>query len=396
MAHEYEEIPTLVKRANDLFLQRFNYNASVVVCSPGRVNLIGDHVDYNGGYVLPMGIPLATVIVGSLNKLSVCRIETDSKIEGIDLPKYVEFSIPSKTKAVEPGSPKWANYVKGVVAGFHESIKDGFDCVIVSSIPVGAGLSSSAAIEVATYTLLEELLGSPSTNLTGKALACQKAEHVFAGCPCGIMDQFVCTFATSGFAYLLNCKTMEGRHIPLDDPSVSILIINSGVKHELSGSEYPLRRAQCERAASTLGAALLCDNSSQRVIENKEKLDDDVYRRALHVVNETEYTLEFVEFLKEKNYVEAGQRMKKSHKSLSDLYNVSCLEMDTIVDIASKTSGIFGARMTGGGFGGCVVALAETEKALSAIEIIRNECKSQNISPTLYICKPCEGSRRLN
>ncbi|XP_046463941.1 galactokinase-like [Daphnia pulex] len=396
MAHENEDIPTLVKRANDLFMQRFKYEASVFVCSPGRVNLIGDHVDYNGGYVLPMGIPMATVIVGSLNELSICRIETDAKIQGIDDPKYVEFNIPSKDTAVEPGSPKWANYVKGVVAGFHGPIKTGFDCVIVSSIPVGAGLSSSAAIEVASYTLLEELLSSPSTSLKEKALACQKAEHVFAGCPCGIMDQFVCTFATSGCAYLLNCKTMEGRHIPLDDPSVCILIINSGVKHELSGSEYPLRRAQCEQAAKTLGAAYLCDVSRKALEENKETLDAEVFRRALHVINETEYTLEFVEFLKEKNYVEAGQRMIRSHKSLSDLYNVSCQELDIIVDIASKINGIYGARMTGGGFGGCVVALAETDKALSAMETIRNQCKSQNISPILYICKPCEGTRRLN
>ncbi|KZS17139.1 Galactokinase [Daphnia magna] len=396
MAQECEDITSLAKRASALFFRRFEYEGTVVVCSPGRVNLIGDHVDYNGGYVLPMAIPMATVCVGSLNELSVCRVETDSTIQGIDDPKYVEFNIPSETTSLEPGSPKWANYVKGVIAGFHASVSKGFDCVIVSSIPVGAGLSSSAAIEVASYTLLEALFNSPSSSSKEKALACQKAEHVFAGCPCGIMDQFVCTYAVSGCALLLDCKTLESQNVPLNDPNVCILIINSGIKHELSGSEYPIRRAQCEKAAIALGAAYLRDVSRQTLEENKEQLPEEVYRRALHVVNETENTLKFVEFLKGKNYVEAGQCMLRSHESLSHLYNVSCVELDAIVEIASKTAGIYGARMTGGGFGGCVVALAETEMSLSAMESIRSHCELHNIFPISYICKPCEGARRLN
>lgn len=387
MASLYSDVHTLVLNASELFEKRFGRKPTVAVCSPGRVNLIGDHVDYNGGFVLPMGLPLTTVAVGSINDLNICRIES----QGMKEPNYVEFA----STSVEPGEPKWANYIKGVVACFHESTMSGFDCVIVSSVPVGAGLSSSAAVEVATYTLLESLLNSPSSNLKSKALACQKAEHEYANVPCGIMDQFVCTMAKAGCAFLLDCKSMEARHVPLDDPSVCVLIIDSGVKHQLSGSEYPLRRAQCEQAAKTLNAEFLRDVSREELEANKSALEEEVYRRALHVVNETEYTLKFVAFLENKNYAEAGKCMLASHNSLSTLYDVSCPELDAIVEIASGTNGIYGCRMTGGGFGGCVVALVEKSKVTSAIEDISNQCQSKALVPTFYIGEPSEGARCL-
>lgn len=396
MTSELQDNPTLLKRATELFTIRFERQPSVAVCSPGRVNLIGDHVDYNGGYVLPMALPMATVIVGDFNGLKTCRVETDPDCQETDDPKYIEFNIPTASSPLEPSIPKWANYVKGVISFFHAApVQQGFDVVIVSSVPLGAGLSSSAALEVGFYTFLEQLLNNPAPSLKEKALACQNAEHVFAKCPCGIMDQFVCSHAIAGCALLLDCKLLEARNVPLNDDKICVLVIDSGVKHELSGSEYPLRRSQCEKAAKILGAECLRDVSRTYLEGRKRELELDIYRRALHVVNETEYTLDFVNFLENREYEKAGECMLKSHASLRDLYDVSCKEIDAIVDISSNTGGIYGARMTGGGFGGCVVALAEKDQVRAAIDSIGNACRSNGLSPKFYVCEPCGGTRAL-
>lgn len=393
MAAKYEEIHALVKRTTGFFVEKFGEPPVVAVCAPGRVNLIGDHVDYNGGFVLPMALPMVTVVLGRLNGSNTCRVVTDPNNNSTDQPKFVEFDVPSSSPLL-PGTPKWANYVKGVVACFHGEVQ-GFDCALASSVPIGAGLSSSAAIEVGVYTLLEQLMESPSESLKEKALACQKAEHTFAHVPCGIMDQFISSMGEEGHAMLLDCKSMEGRPVPLLDDRISILIIDSGVKHELSGSEYPQRRSQCEFVSKTLNKEFLRDVSREELEERKSELDAEAYRRALHVINEIEYTEKFVTHLEKKQYVEAGQCMLLSHSSLRDLYNVSCLELDSLVEISSKETGVFGARMTGGGFGGCVVALVEKVHVDAAITNIKEQSKQKNIYPTFYISTPCAGARRL-
>jgi len=313
MASVYDSIEVLSQKATDLFQQRFGQKPTVAVCSPGRVNLIGDHVDYNGGFVLPMALPMVTIAVGKLNDLNVCRIETDWTTEGTDNQGYVEF--PTASSLIRPGNPKWANYVKGVVAGFHGDLH-GFDCVFVSSVPVGAGLSSSAAIEVATYTLLENLHENFLSDAKDKALACQKAEHEFANVPCGIMDQFICSMAQEGCALLIDCKSLEGTAVPLKDDNIGFLIIDSGVKHKLSGSEYPQRRSQCEKVAKFFDREFLRDVSRQELEGSKELMDKEEYKRALHVINETEYTKDFVKYLQNGEYPEAGQAMFNSHRSL--------------------------------------------------------------------------------
>jgi len=395
MYNVYDSIEVLLEKAIGLFQKRFNQQPTVAVCSPGRVNLIGDHVDYNGGFVLPMALPMVTVAVGKLNNLNVCRIETDPASKATDDPKYVEFNVPSASNMIEPGNPKWANYVKGVVAGFHGDV-GGFDCVFVSSVPVGAGLSSSAAIEVATYTLLEHLNDNILIIEKDKALACQKAEHEFAGVPCGVMDQFICSMAKEGCALLIDCKSLEANALPLEDPNIVFLIIDSKVKHNLSGSEYPQRRSQCEKVARFLNKQFLRDVSREELIASKELLGEQEYNRALHVINETEYTRAFVKHLQSGDYKEAGQAMFNSHSSLRDLYNVSCQELDDLVGIAGNTAGVFGARMTGGGFGGCVVCLMKNDDVESTIESIQSQSRVSGIYPNFYVCAPSPGARRLD
>jgi len=395
MFNTYDSIEMLLEKATGLFKQRFSQQPPIAVCSPGRVNLIGDHVDYNGGFVLPMALPMVTVAVGRLNNLNVCRVETDPDSKATDDPKYVEFSVPTPSSNIHPGNPKWANYVKGVVAGFHGAV-GGFDCVFVSSVPVGAGLSSSAAIEVATYTLLEHLNDNILTNEKDKALACQKAEHEFAGVPCGIMDQFICSMAKEGCALLIDCKSLEANAVPLQDPNIVFLVMDSRVKHNLSGSEYPQRRSQCEKVAKFMGKPFLRDVSREELTASKELLGEQEYNRALHVINETEYTTAFVKHLQNGEYEEAGQAMFNSHSSLRDLFNVSCQELDDLVEMASNTEGIFGARMTGGGFGGCVVCLMKRDHVESAIEYIRKQSQVSGLSPVFYVCAPSAGAHRLD
>lgn len=227
-------------------------------------------------------------------------------------------------------------------------------------------------------------------------MACQKAEHEFAGVPCGIMDQFICSMAKEGCALLIDCKSLEANAVPLQDPNIVFLVMDSRVKHNLSGSEYPQRRSQCEKVAKFMGKPFLRDVSREELTASKELLGEQEYNRALHVINETEYTTAFVKHLQNGEYEEAGQAMFNSHSSLRDLFNVSCQELDDLVEMASNTEGIFGARMTGGGFGGCVVCLMKRDHVESAIEYIRKQSQVSGLSPVFYVCAPSAGAHRLD
>jgi len=302
----------------------------------------------------------------------------------------VEF----KLNHIEKGSPKWANYVKGAIANFHDQdkIKDGFDAAFTTSVPLGGGLSSSAALEVATYTLLETLSSSVNDKKS-KALACQKAEHDYAGVPCGIMDQFVSIFGSKGQAVLIDCQSMEASTVPLDDPNCVILITNSNVKHELTGTEYSERRDQCYAAAKLLGIPSLRSAKVQDIPEKESLFGPDqavMFKRFRHVVTEIDRTTKAGELLQNQDYDTFGKLMVDSHNSLRDDYEVSCPELDQLVELALKCPGVYGSRMTGGGFGGCTVTLVKKEAVDQVIQSIKSGYSG---TATFYVCEAAEGAR---
>ncbi|XP_038159116.1 galactokinase [Cyprinodon tularosa] len=362
----------------------------VAVCAPGRVNLIGEHTDYNQGFVLPMALPLVTVVVGGRTSAPGVTIVTAA--QDADEPRRVELSLTGDGSSLSPGLPRWANYVKGVIQHYRAPALPNFRAVVTSSVPLGGGLSSSASLEVAFYSFLQKLKPDDGEKLP-KVLACQQAEHTHAGVPCGIMDQFVSVFGREGQALLIDCRSLEATPVPLADPGLVILITNSNVKHSLTGSEYPTRRRQCEEPASALGKDSLRDVTMAELQEARERLGDVTYRRARHVVEEIERTVQAAEALKRGAYQEFGRLMVESHNSLRDLYEVSCRELDELVSAAMEVEGVFGSRMTGGGFGGCTVTLLQ---AHAVDEAIRHMKERYSGTPTFYVTTPSDGARGLN
>ncbi|XP_046959847.1 galactokinase-like [Vanessa cardui] len=377
----------LLRLARDKFVAAYGRNPVAAAGAPGRVNLIGEHVDYCEGYVLPVALPFLTVVVGAYNYTDECKV-----LSVLANGEEVTATFPATTaSALKPGEPAWANYVKGVVANFPDKVR-GFDVVIVSDVPMGSGVSSSASLEVAFFTFLEALTGT-RVEPVKKAELCQKAEHEFPGMPCGIMDQFIVTMGKRDHALLIDCRSLESTHIPMDSNEAVILVVNSNVKHQLTGSEYPQRRAQCQEAAKKLKLPSL---RSANVDDLKElrllNCDELVCKRAIHVVEEIARTVEVAELLPQKAFTEVGQRFYQSHESLSKLMEVSCPELDQLVSIMKTSPGVYGARMTGGGFGGCAIALVKKEY----VEDVKRHVQSQyNGKPVFFVCQPSDGARIL-
>ncbi|NXU45166.1 GALK1 Galactokinase, partial [Drymodes brunneopygia] len=367
----------------------FGGAAVLAAWAPGRVNLIGEHTDYNGGFVLPMAVQLGTVLVGSPTHDGTISIVTTSA--EADEPHRVQFLAPRPGSSLSPGQPRWANYVKGVIQHYRGGPVPGFSAVIASDIPLGGGLSSSASLEVATYTFLQQLCPDDK-DLVAKALACQKAEHTFAGMPCGIMDQFISVMGREGHALLIDCRTLETVLVPLTDASLAVLITNSNVRHTLTGSEYPTRRRQCEEAAAALGKASLRDATLAELEEARSRLGDEVFRRARHVIGEIARTEQAAQALQQRDYSLFGRLMVESHNSLRDDYEVSCPELDELVAAALEVSGVYGSRMTGGGFGGCTVTLLEAGAAERAQQHIQEKYSG---TATFYLTKPSGGAKAL-
>lgn len=393
MAERIRPVAELVTEAKRVFREQFGDDPTIAVFAPGRVNLIGEHTDYNDGFVMPMALPLVTVMVGKQVQGDESVIFTTS-----DFPeKKAVISMPSKTalvRAIPRDGPKWATYVKGVIANYIGDAPPAFQAVVTTSVPIGGGLSSSASLEVSTYTFLDELTKNYAVMPTDKALACQKAEHDYAGMPCGIMDQFISFMGKEGYAVLIDCRHITCSLIPLIDENIVILITNSNVKHELTGSEYPTRRKQCQEAALILKKASLRDANLEDIEYLKSiNTDDEIVRRARHVITEIQRTSEAAAMLKQMNYHKFGELMTKSHISLRDDYNVSCPELDSLVDLALEVEGVLGSRMTGGGFGGCTVTLAYSHIVDRVIEHIKNNYKG---NPTFYICKASPGASKVN
>ncbi|XP_067119934.1 galactokinase-like [Centruroides vittatus] len=380
----------LIDEATKAFRKQFNSHPVCGGYAPGRVNLIGEHVDYNDGFVLPMALPLGTLIIGQKTNTGFCQILT--LCEEADDPKFIAFKIPSIGNPLSRGKPSWANYIKGVISNFTGTIYS-FDAVIISTVPTGGGLSSSAALEVATYMFLEALSNEPSDeNLQKKALACQKAEHEFALMPCGIMDQFIAFMGKENHSLLIDCRSLESTLVPFIDPDVQVLITNSNVHHVLTGSEYPERRKCCEDAVKIIGKTSLRDATMQDLENYKDKMTNEMYKRVKHVITETNRTVSAADALNRGDYNLFGKLMIESHKSLKDDFEVSCEEIDELVNLALEVEGVYGSRMTGGGFGGCTVTLVKSNALKSLIENIKKKYKG---NPLFYVCTPSNGACQL-
>ncbi len=377
------------------FTQIYGRPPRWMAAAPGRVNVIGEHTDYNDGFVLPMAIDRYTVIAAAPGRDGASSIQLRSTAgDGA-----ISLDLARPLKPAPKGA--WSNYPVGVIAGFiaRGAKPRGFDALIHSTVPLGGGLSSSAALEVSTATLLEAITGR-KLDPVEKALLCQKAEHDYAGMPCGIMDQFISVMAKENHLLLLDCRSREPELVPMTDSSKALLIVNTNVKHELTGGGYAQRRAQCEQAANLLGLPSLRDATADMLVGARSKMEEVVFRRARHVIGEIERTLHAAEAVRASNWATVGQLMYASHSSLRDDYEVSCAELDAVVDIAQAIGpqgGVIGCRMTGGGFGGCAVALVDA-KAVGAIsERIASEYEQRTrIKPTLFVSRPAGGATILN
>jgi len=385
---------TLNALANDVvaqFRKIYGRDPQWVAAAPGRVNIIGEHTDYNDGFVFPMAIERYTIIAAAPSTNGSQTIELRSTFG--DAPARVDLK--QNLKPANKGS--WFNYPLGVIAGFVErGLKpNSFDALIHSTVPVGGGLSSSAALEVSTATLLECITGK-TLDPVEKALLCQRAEHEFAGMPCGIMDQFISVMGKKDHLLLLDCRSRKPELGPMADSAVELLITNTNVKHELTGGEYAKRRAQCEEAAKILGIPSLRDADAEKLESARSRMDSTVYRRAKHVIGEIERTLHAAEGVRASNWPTVGQLMYASHASLRNDYEVSCPELDAVVDIArtiGPNGGVFGCRMTGGGFGGCTVALVQADKIATLSARISSEYeKRTKIKPSLFVSRPAAGA----
>lgn len=377
----------LVHEAKDSLKTAFNVDGTFVAVAPGRVNLIGEHIDYCDGFVLPLAIERYVVIAARPNDSKTARIITTGE-------SAIEINL-SKEQTVS--DPKWSNYLRGVIRGFQDLNYHipGFDAAIVSSVPLGAGLSSSAALECSFATLLEGLVDTVLPTAE-KALLAQKAEHDFAGVPCGIMDQFASAFGMKDQLILIDCRSGKPEMVPFSDPSLSIIVANTNVSHDLSDGGYGARRKDTEDGLAFIGKSSWRDVTMADVYAAEEKMGNRIFRRSRHVVTEIARTMEAVEAFKSGDFSNIASLMEGSHRSLRDDFEVSCDELDLMVALAQEIGfegGVLGARMTGGGFGGSTVTLCRSADAKNIAQQMHERYQAQTgIEPLLFITRPADGA----
>jgi galactokinase len=361
-----------------------------VFSAPGRVNLIGEHTDYNDGFVMPSAIGLRTRVSMSP------RAERKLSIQSEEFPQSFEFDLddlPSHATGA------WYDYVLGIAvtlqnAGYGQK---GAKLLVESEVPIGAGLSSSAAIEVATALALISLNGA-TLPLLEVAKLCQRTENVFIGARVGIMDQFVSCLGKAGHALLLDCRSLEFELIPIPD-RIRMVVCNTMIKHEHASGEYNRRREECEEGVRILAKwypniRALRDLSLHQLTKHSKDVPEKIYKRCLHVMEENMRVRDGARHLRAGDLRAFGERMRESHRSLRDLYEVSCSELDTMVEAAEGLPGYYGGRMTGGGFGGSTINLVEAADAESfADQISARYQKTTGIKPAVYICSASDGAR---
>ncbi len=361
--------------------------------APGRVNLIGEHTDYNGGFVLPMAIDREVVVAISP------RNDRKIKAYSVNFEEAAEFDLDAEQKR-ENGC--WLNYIEGVARILERETGKltGANLLIWSDVPNGAGLSSSAALETAVGLALSENSHYKIDRITLSKIG-QQTEHEFVGAKVGIMDQFVSAHAQAGHALLLDCRSLEFENVPLDTSDVAIVICDTNVKHDLATSGYNTRRAECEEAVERLKEFLpdiiqLRDVSWADFIKYRERLPEIICRRVRHVLTENIRTLKAAESLKNRELKEFGKLMWLSHASLRDDFEISCRELDLLVGIARECGGVYGARMTGGGFGGSTVNLVARENLAEFKEKIIVDYERQTELPTtIMVSEAAEGAEEI-
>ncbi|WP_299998303.1 galactokinase [uncultured Cedecea sp.] len=377
----------LKNTTQQLFTEKFGYNATHVIQSPGRVNLIGEHTDYNDGFVLPCAINYQTVISCAKRDDNIVRViaaDYDNQEDSFSLDNPI----------IQHETQQWSNYIRGVVK--HLQLRDnsfgGADLVISGNVPQGAGLSSSASLEVAVGKTFQQLYNLP---LDGVQLALngQEAENQFVGCNCGIMDQLISSLGKKDHALLIDCRSLETRAVSIPE-NAAVVIINSNFKRTLVGSEYNTRREQCEAGAQFFGKKALRDVTLDEFNASVDALDPVVAKRVRHILTENLRTLEAADALAKGDFVRMGQLMAESHASMRDDFEITVPQIDTLVEIVKAAIGEQGGvRMTGGGFGGCIVALVPQELVPVIEQAVAREYQVKTgIKETFYVCKASAGA----
>jgi galactokinase len=366
------------------FQDRFGQSPELLARAPGRVNLIGEHTDYNDGFVLPAAINRAIYVAA--------RPRADNQVNfvSVDFNERASFNI---EELDNPELPAWSKYPRGALWWLYDQgyTVPGMDAVIGGDVPLGAGLSSSAAVEVVMIELGLALLEAPLSQVD-KALAGVEVEHKFIGMPCGVMDQMASAMGVENHALLIDCRSLIATPIPMPT-EVSIVIMDTAKRRGLVDSEYARRREQCEQAAQILGVTALRDTTMAQVETAKDKLGNVLYRRAKHIVTENQRTQAAAIALRGHALKSVGDALRASHASLRDDYEVSCFELDVISDIANAQQGCYGARMTGGGFGGCAVALVANDAVEAFLQAIPPAYTARTgLTPQIYVTNAGAGS----
>jgi galactokinase len=379
----------VVEQVYESYKQQFDTSPDLLVTAPGRVNLIGEHTDYNDGFVLPMAIDRKICIGGSP------RNDNEVQLYSLNFNTTAQFQVTLLKR-----ENAWSDYVKGVIDEYEKVGKQikGFNAVLYGNVPLASGLSSSAAIEVATAFFLAQL---NDIAMAGEAMAelCQRAENRFVGMNCGIMDQFISRLGKQGHALYLDCRSLEYQLVPFDLSGYVVVMCNSNVKRQLVDSAYNERRAQCEEGVRILKQQMenivaLRDVTSGDLEEYRSLLSQLVYQRCKHVITENERTTLAVSVLQAGDIGRFGELLNASHTSLQQDYEVSCAELDTLVEIARSIEGTVGSRMTGAGFGGCTVSLVKEEAVEPFTAAILEEyAKRTGITADVYVSKAEDGAR---
>ena len=375
-----------IEHVRSRFIKHFDGSTGVVYASPGRINLIGEHTDYNGGFVFPGAIDKGMIAELKINGTNKVRAYS------IDMKDYVEFGLN------EEDAPRtsWARYIFGVC---REIIKrggkiSGFNTAFAGDVPLGAGMSSSAALESTYAFALNDMfdLGIDKFEL---AKIGQATEHNYCGVMCGIMDQFASVFGKKGSLIRLDCRSLEYEYFPFDPKGYKLVLLDTLVKHELASSAYNKRRLSCEAVAKEIGVEFLRDASMEQLLAVKDKVSEEDYMRAEYVIAEVQRVLDVCDALKADDYETVGQKMYETHHGMSKLYEVSCEELDYLNDLA-KECGVTGSRVMGGGFGGCTINLVKDELYDAFIEKAKEGYKSKyGKLPKVYDVVISDGARKL-
>jgi galactokinase len=381
-------------QARDLaveFAYRFG-RAPTVSRAPGRVNLIGEHTDYNGGFVMPAALEFATLTAAS--QRSDRRLQVYSMI----MDETREFDLDSPP----PGpTGDWSDYIVGVALMLESSGRNlsGADLIVWSDVPIGAGLSSSAALEVSCAHALLTESGLPFDPIE-IAQICQRAENDFVGMRCGVMDQYIACCGVAGHALLIDCRSLASRHVAIA-PNLRLLIANSGVRHQHAGGEYNLRREACEEGVRLLSRYLgpiqaLRDVTPQQLESKRRKLPELIYRRCRHIVTENARVLEAERALETGDFVACGRAMNASHLSMRDDFEITCPEVDMLAGLAQNVKGVYGSRMTGGGFGGCTISLIEEWAIDKTSQMLTDGYRiAMGRDVDIYVCAPSDGAQLI-